>query len=85
MDNKNKYQLDERIFKRAYNIANEVYNISIIVRDYCKYHDESECMFNMLSVVNFLKNKADILLCFFTNIDMEVDENEWRDWKESKV
>ena len=60
-------------FKQLSRLAEDVYNIAVVVDYFCERQPEKEECYNLAPVIRNLRNNADLLNAFF--IDAEENKN----------
>lgn len=63
----NGYNISEKEFNKLSKLAENVYNITVIVDYFVSNQPEIEECYNLAPVIKILRNKADLLNVFFIN------------------
>lgn len=59
-------------FKKACQLANDIYSLSVVLDNYCHHNSDDEDISNVIPLVKFIRQQADELGFLFCNIDMNI-------------
>lgn len=67
------FNITPKEFRKLSKLAENVYNISVVIDYFCKNQPEIEECYNLAPVIKHLRNNADILNAFFIDHEKEVE------------
>lgn len=62
------YTFTEQEFKQTANLADEIFNTSVVLKGFCESDSSSENLQNILPVIKFLYQNSDILNSIFIKL-----------------
>ncbi len=74
MDKIGLYQIKQKDFEKLEKLAENIYNMLVVIDYFCKNQDEIEELRNITPVIKDIRHKADILYAFFINYSDTLDK-----------
>ncbi len=74
MDNVRFYQIKQEDFEKLEKLAENIYNMLVVIDYFCKNQDEIEELRNITPILKNLRREADILYAFFINYSDTLDK-----------
>lgn len=74
MDKIGLYQIKQKDFEELEKLAENIYNMLVVIDYFCKNQDEIEELRNITPVIKEIRHKADILYAFFINYSDTLDK-----------
>lgn len=74
MSKSKKYKIKQKDFRKLEKLAENIYNMLVVIDYFCKNQDEIEELRNITPVIKETRRKADILYAFFINYSDTLDE-----------
>lgn len=74
MDKIGLYQIKQKDFEELEKLAENIYNMLVVIDYFCKNQDEIEELMNITPVIKETRRKADILYAFFINYSDTLDK-----------
>ncbi len=74
MDKIGLYQIKQKDFEELEKLAENIYNMLVVIDYFCKNQDEIEELRNITPVIKETRRKADILYAFFINYSDTLDK-----------
>ena len=68
------YQVKQEDFEKLENLAENIYNMLVVIDYFCKNQGEIEELRNITPIIKDVRHKADILYAFFINYSDTLDE-----------
>ena len=69
------YNITSKEFKKLSKLADDIYNIAVVVDYFCETQPDKEECYNLAPVVKFLHHEADLLNAFFIDHENSVLED----------
>lgn len=67
MEEVKSYSFEEKEFKKIEKLADNIYNISVVLDYFCSTQREIEELYNLTPIVKNLREKSDVLNTIFIN------------------
>ena len=74
MDKIGFYQIKQKDFEKLEKLAENIYNMLVVIDYFCKNQDEIEELRNITPIIKNLRRVADMLCVFFINYSDTLDE-----------
>ena len=74
MSKSKKYKIKQKDFRKLEKLAENIYNMLVVIDYFCKNQDEIEELRNITPVIKEIRYKADILYAFFINYSDTLDK-----------
>ena len=74
MDEIGFYQIKQEDFEKLENLAENIYNMLVVIDYFCKNQDEIEELRNITPIIKDVRHKVDILYAFFINYSDAFDK-----------
>ncbi len=74
MDKIGLFQIKQKDFEKLKKLAENIYNMLVVIDYFCKNQDEIEELRNITPVIKEIRHKADILYAFFINYSDTLDK-----------
>lgn len=68
------YQINQEDFEKLEKLAENIYNMLVVIDYFCKNQDEIEELRNITPIIKEIRHKADILYAFFINYSDTLDK-----------
>lgn len=74
MDKIGFYQIKQKDFEELEKLAENIYNMLVVIDYFCKNQDEIEELRNITPIIKNLRREADMLCVFFINYSDTLDK-----------
>lgn len=74
MDDIGFYQVKQEDFEKLAKLAENIYNMLVVIDYFCKNQDEIEELRNIAPIIKNLRREVDILYAFFINYSDTLDK-----------
>lgn len=68
------YKIKQEDFEKLAKLAENIYNMLVVIDYFCKNQDEVEELRNITPIIKDVRHKADILYAFFINYSDTLDK-----------
>lgn len=74
MSKSKKYKIKQKDFKKLEKLAENIYNMLVVIDYFCKNQNEIEELRNITPILKNLRREADMLCVFFINYSDTLDK-----------
>lgn len=74
MNEMESYKIKQEDFEKLAKLAENIYNMLVVIDYFCKNQDEVEELRNITPIIKDVRHKADILYAFFINYSDTLDK-----------
>ena len=68
------YSFNKKEFLQMEKLADYIYNIAVVLDYFCSTQREIEELYNLTTIIKYLRIQSDKLNCIFINYDSEEDD-----------
>jgi len=71
------YNITTKEFKKLSKLADDIYNIAVVVDYFCETQPDKEECYNLAPIVKLLRRNADLINAFFIDAEGSNDNQEY--------